>query len=92
MYKGSKKTVLVFKGRDNRIFDEAHFIVKDDITTPDEDIVKEANRIISEYGSYTSQRKTNRKKEKNSTFWYICGLMSGCAVFFIYAAVCNLFM
>ena len=76
MYKGRKKTVLVFKG-DSRIFDEAQFIVREDNGAGDEDILKEANRIISEYGNYTSTCKKTTKNKNGSTFWYIMGLVSG---------------
>ena len=80
MYKGSKKTVLVFKSRDGGMFDEAHFIVKEDLDAKEEDIVKEANRIICEYGSYKARDK-KIKKGKSGTFWYIWGLFSGFGAF-----------
>ena len=92
MYKGSKKTVLVFKGKERGLFDEAHFIVREDHSATEEDILKEANRIISEYGNYSVKRKASHKKEKSSMFWYIWGLISGCAGFIICAIVCNIFM
>lgn len=91
MYKGSKKTILVFKGgKDSRIFDEAHFIVKDNISEDENDIVKEANRIISEYGNYSVSHKSKKRAEKGSTFWYIWGLISGISFFCICMILCNL--
>ena len=93
MYRGSKKTVLVFKGKDSRIFDEAHFIVREGLSSvQDEDITREANRIISEYGSYAQNRKSANKKEKSSMFWYIWGLISGFFGFIISAVICNFVM
>jgi len=77
MYRGSKKTVLVFKGQDRSIFDEAHFIVRENISAPDDDIIKEANRIIAEYGDYKLKGQKSKKKEKSSIFWYISGIISG---------------
>lgn len=75
MYKGSRKQVMVIKGTNGGIFDEAHFIVNDNSVT-EEDMVKEANRIIAEYRSYNINEK-NKKTTKGSTFWYISGLISG---------------
>ena len=93
MYRGSKKTVLVFKGKDSRIFDEAHFIVREDLScVKDEDIMKEANRIISEYGNYTHKYKNSKKREKSSIFWYIWGLISGFVGFITASIICNLIM
>ena len=93
MYRGSKKTVLVFKGKDSRIFDEAHFIVRENLSSlEDEDITKEANRIISEYGMYTQNHKLAKKKEKNSIFWYIWGIISGSVLFILAGALCKLIL
>ena len=52
MYKGSRKQVMVIKGTGG-IFDEAHFIVNDNNgnRVSEDDMVKEANRIIAEYRS-----------------------------------------
>ena len=74
MYKGSKKQVMVIKGRGEGIFDEAHFILGDN-SACEEDMVKEANRIIAEYRDYRLPQ-ANKSKQKGATFWYICGLSS----------------
>ncbi len=81
MYRGSKKTVLVFKGRDSKIFDEAHFIVKDNTGAREEDIIKEANRIISEYGNCNGVNSARTKKERGNLYWYVWGLVSGIFMF-----------
>lgn len=87
MYRGSKKTVLVFKGKDRSIFDEAHFIVRENISAPEDDIIKEANRIIAEYGNYKVNTRKKGKKEKGNIFWYITGLICGLATFSLSAVI-----
>lgn len=77
MYKGSRKQVMVIKGTGG-IFDEAHFIVNDNNgnRVSEDDMVKEANRIIAEYRSCEIAGKSS-KVNRGSTFWYISGLVSG---------------
>ena len=80
MYKGSRKQVMVIKGTGG-IFDEAHFIVNDNNgnRVSEDDMVKEANRIIAEYRScgIGGTEGKGRRANRGSTFWYISGLVSG---------------
>lgn len=92
MYRGSKKTVLVFKGQDRSVFDEAHFIVRENISAGEDDIIKEANRIIAEYGDYKVRSERRHKKEKGSLFWYITGLICGIAFFSLSTLICKVLM
>lgn len=66
--KGCKKNLVVIKNMGSDYIEEAYLILKGDLPagTAGGDIVKEANRIISEY-------QTGRKKERLpfslSSFW-----------------------
>ncbi len=61
MIKGCRKNLVVMKNIGSDYIDEAYFILKNDLPagTAGGDIVKEANRIISEY-------QTGRKKSRLS--------------------------
>ena len=61
MIKGCKKNLVVMKNIGSDYIDEAYFILKDELPagTAGGDIIKEANRIISEY-------QTGRKKPRLS--------------------------
>lgn len=64
MYKGSRKSILVFKGDGKTLFNEAQFIIDEDKTQNSDDIIKEANRIIAEY---TSSGKGSQKNTSKNT-------------------------
>ena len=61
MIKGCRKNLIVVKNNGSDYIDEAYFILKKEIPagTAGTDIVKEANRIITEY-------QTGRKKNRLS--------------------------
>ncbi len=61
MIKGCRKNLVVMKNIGSDYIDEAYFILKNELPTGTAggDIVKEANRIISEY-------QTGRKKSRLS--------------------------
>ncbi len=65
MYKGSRKSILVFKGDGKTLFNEAQFIIDEDKAESSDDIIKEANRIIAEY---TDKSKHSQKNANRNTF------------------------
>ncbi len=75
VYKGCEKRMIMIKNTGSELFEEAYFILnnKKAQNTSRTDMVKEANRIISE-NSIIPQSK---EKQKNPLFFYILGIFSG---------------
>ncbi len=49
MIKGSQRQMIVVRTDDSRYFDEAYFVLRKNVKTPTQnDMLKEANRILSE--------------------------------------------
>lgn len=49
MIKGSQRQMIVVRTDDSRYFDEAYFVLRRNLKTPTQnDMLKEANRILSE--------------------------------------------
>ncbi len=49
LLKGCQKKIIRLESRDSRLFDEAFFVLRDDVPTPATgDMVAEANRILEE--------------------------------------------
>ena len=46
MIKGAQKRMIVVKTADSRVFEEAYFVMRSDMTASGEDMVSEANKII----------------------------------------------
>ena len=77
MYKSSKKSILVFKGDGNSLFNEAQFIINDDKEENSDDIIKEANRIIAEYGEKTNRMSAHNKKNYSTAHFLSIGFVLG---------------
>lgn len=80
MLKGCQKNVIMLRGTESEIFEEAFFILKKDIilpnTIPNNDMINEAKRILAANSS-ESNIKIKYKKKK-------------CAVYFAAGAVSSL--
>ena len=62
MVRGCQKKIIYLKNTQSNIFEEAYFVIKDDLScekTEEYDMVKEANRILAE----------NFEFEEKSTFF-----------------------
>ena len=79
MIKGAQKQMIVVKTSASRYFEEAYFVLKNDVTTKKRnrtDLLTEANRILKESES------TRTRKGKGLPPW-ICfsiGIVSGASV------------
>lgn len=61
MLKGTEKRIIYLKSTKSKHFDEAYFVLKDDIINDrDTEILKEAERII--FKAETSSKLSRRKK------------------------------
>jgi len=78
MVKGCQKRIIVLKGTNSSVFDEAYFVIKENSVPPDgTDMVKEALRIIEA----NTLPHEESKKTKKSFLWYLAGFISGCLLF-----------
>ncbi len=99
IYKGIQKKMIMLKNTDSRYFEEAYFIIKDEIGHSGKSdicenaMIKEANRIISETFrdsvSLCSVSDTKQGFKSSRGFWYSAGLLCGIAV--TLAANCLIF-
>ena len=89
MIKGCQKRMIFIKNTGCDLFDEAYFVLKNDIPTSQEnenDIIRTATAIINEH-EYPLYKRKNRKKAHISptlmfTFGALCGALI-CALGFI---------
>ena len=93
MYKGAQKRVIVLKNTGSELFDEAHFIVKDDVRESAEmcDMMEEANRILGECllsGYFQKPEKMTPSNSKGlaPALWFTLGVLT-CAVGVVLAVV-----
>ena len=86
MIKGLERKIMLLKGTNSKYFDEAYFIMKDDITyCDDSEILKEAEKIIfSAEGCKRIKRADKRTSAKIALFTIagafiglLCGLIIG---------------
>ena len=76
MVKGCQKTVIHLKNTDSDYFDEAYFVLTDDIyDCSDGDLISEANRIIESATNIRQKKKKRITKEK--IFSFCIGFLSG---------------
>lgn len=92
IYKGTQKKMIMLKNTGSEYFDEAYFIIKDGVARSDSecenDMIKEANRIISETFRRTGEcESASAKEHTNRTsgrgIWYGAGVLCGMAAAFI---------
>lgn len=92
IYKGTQKKMIMLKNTGSEYFEEAYFIIKDEGTRTskgtccENDMIKEANRIISE--TFSSDKSFNKETKRgfinSKRFWYVSGLLCGAAVSVIF--------
>lgn len=69
MVKGCQKTVIYLKNTGSEYFDEAYFVLTDDIyDCTDGDLIAEANRIIESAGTEVQRKRRLITKEKIISF------------------------
>lgn len=78
MYTGTQKRAVVLKTKENSIFEEAYFILKDDRTSVKEsDMIREANKILKNniVGGYffENTEKEQPKKQTGGLFYFLLG-------------------
>ncbi len=83
IYKGCQKRMIMLKNTGSDIFEEAYFILKENKNrgyTSENDMIKEANRIVSDNNIVI---KKDKKIEKNRApiFFYLLGTLSGIGLY-----------
>ena len=90
MIKGISRKMFVLKDTKSDIFEEAYFVIKEDIIeknpTSDIDMVAEANRIIDENDVFIKEKFT----EKKPSLAPFSAFMSG--IFFAVAVIMTLYV
>lgn len=61
MFKSIGKQVVILKNPKSKIFEEAIFVIKDGVTHPQSDLLKECERIINEQNFRFDKRNSNKK-------------------------------
>jgi hypothetical protein len=74
MIKGAQKKMIVLKTSDSAVFEEAYFVLRRESRDFDEDMVREANRIIEDGGG---RRSSKRKRISKGWIYGMAGFLSG---------------
>ena len=81
MIRGVQKEMIMVKTDKNSIFEVVYFLLRSDIAEPkpsENDILKEADKIIEENCSHKKRRRNERKKKLRSGIpFFIFGSISG---------------
>lgn len=89
IYKGTQKKMIMLKNTGSKYFEEAYFIIREEGTPAasepfsENDMIKEANRIISETFMNTRYSENERRTGKlrgSSVFWFFAGSLCGSAL------------
>ena len=85
--KGCRKDVILIKGREDELFEEAYFILREtEKRTGVRDMVAEAHRIIekNDLNAAPISIKLNRRKKLK---WFALGLIISCAIWGVMTAL-----
>ena len=81
--RGCERKIIMLKGTDSEIFDEAYFLLRRDFkNTEGDEIVREAHRIVE---SNTTRKRERRAGSREKTFF-----AAGVAVGVIFAVLLHL--
>lgn len=88
MTEKKQKQALIFAIKDSAFFEEAHFVMKENVKAPGEsEMVKEANRIIAAYeNEQKASGKSRVRKSRTPLFYFISGGIFS-SVFFALAGI-----
>ncbi len=79
MIKGAQKQMIVVRTSSSRYFEEAYFVLKNDVKTQKRnrtDLLTEANRILKE----SENVRTGKKKHRHPVLWFAIGLLLGACI------------
>ncbi len=81
MIRGIKRQMIMVKTDKSSIFEAAYFLLRTDVSEPrasGNEMLSEANRIISENASQRNRRKDERRTRlRNGLPFFVCGSITG---------------
>ena len=78
MVKGCQKTVIFLKNTESDFFEEAYFVLTDDLYDySDGDLIAEANRIIENVGEARMKKRAFRKEK---LIFFLIGFITSLAL------------
>lgn len=81
MIKGINKNIIVVKNTGSRYFEEAHFIVKNNVSElADRDLVKEASRIVGTVLESSGKASKPKGRIVKKLMAFILSFLSGAAI------------
>lgn len=87
LLRGASRRVVVVKSRDSKLFEEAHFILREEHEADAlPDLLEEANRIVEQ-----SRFPKPKRKSKRSGILFAVGLFAGAAIETAGILLCMLF-
>lgn len=92
MIRGVQRKIIVVKGEKNSVFESVYFLLRNDLsekTRSENDMLREANRIISEnYSERKAKKAERRKRIRRGLALFLIGILLGAAsmiaVWFLY--------
>jgi hypothetical protein len=76
LLRGTNKRMVIVKSNDSKLFEEAHFILREDPTELSlPDLLEEANRIVEK-----SRFPGSAKKGKRRNWQFVAGIFTGAAI------------
>lgn len=84
--RGCERKIIMLKGTDSEIFDEAYFLLRRDFEgrgRREEEIVREAQRIVDKN---TTRRRT-AKFDRRALLFFLAGMAAGAAGAVIFALI-----
>ena len=83
MIKGCQKRMIFIKNTGCDLFDEAYFVLKNDIPAGEDnenDIIRTATAIINEHEYPLNKRKNHKKVRSKSALFFALGAMCGALI------------
>ena len=80
MIKGIQKNMILVQTPNNRYFESAYFILRHDLSAKEQkenEMIKEANRIIDENSAYGSGQRKDMKKARRLSSWHFSFWIGG---------------
>ncbi len=74
MLKGAQKRMIVVKTSDSKLFEEAYFVMRTEISSTDADMVCEANRIIE---GCKGGKRDRGKRQHNALLATVAAFIGG---------------
>lgn len=78
--RGCQRKIIMLKGTDSQIFDEAYFLLRRDCeegSAGEESILREAERIVARNATGSGRRALHTRR---AWVTFLCGVLFGCGI------------